>query len=86
MLGVRVSRRVRQARQWRTNNNTDILPIHNKQTGVERLNGRLKAHRRLNSVRVRGRFKVRIHAMMSVIVCQVRALATGSRRSLRKAA
>lgn len=57
--------------------------IYNKRTAIERLNGRLKAHRRLNSVRVRGRFKVRVHVMMSVIVCQAQALATGSRNSVR---
>ena len=58
--------------------------IYNKWTAIERLNGRLKAHRKLNSVRIRGRFKVRIHAMLSVIVCQAQALATGSRCSVRK--
>ena len=32
--------------------------IYNRRVAVERLNGRLKAHRRLNSLRVRGRLKV----------------------------
>ncbi len=32
-------------------------------------------HHRLDHVRVRGRIKVRIHALMSVIVVQARALA-----------
>jgi len=58
--------------------------IYNKRTAIERLNGRLTAHRRLNSIRVRGRFKVRIHAMLSVIVCQAQALATKSRVSVRR--
>lgn len=35
----------------------------------------LKAFRKLNDVRVRGRFKVRVHAMLSVIMLQARALA-----------
>lgn len=60
--------------------------IYNRRTAIERLNGRLKAHRRLNSVRVRGRFKVGLHAMLSVVVCQALALATGCRASVRKAA
>ena len=60
--------------------------IYNRRVAVERLNGRLKAHRKLNAVRVRGRFKVRTHAMRSVIVCQAHALATGSRASVRKVA
>ena len=60
--------------------------IYSQRTSIERLNGRLKGFRKLNSVRVRGRFKVRIHAMMSVIVCQALALATGSRASIRSVA
>ncbi len=53
---------------------------------MERLNGRLKAHRRLDSLRVRGRAKVRIHAMLSTITCQALALATGGRVSVRRVA
>jgi len=68
----------------RTNKTPEWKEIYNKRTSIERLNGRLKAHRRLNSVRVRGRFKVRIHAMMSIIVCQAQALATGSRSCVRR--
>ena len=49
--------------------------LYNRRTSIERLNGRLKAFRKLNHVRVRGRLKVRVHAMLSVIVCQARALA-----------
>jgi len=60
--------------------------IFNRRTAIERLNGRLKGFRKLNDVRVRGRFRVRIHAMMSIIVCQEQALATGSRASVRKVA
>ena len=60
--------------------------IYKQRTSIERLNGRLKGFRKLNQVRVRGRFKVRIHAMMSIIVCQAHALATGSRESVRKVA
>ena len=60
--------------------------VYNRRVSIERLNGRLKTHRRLDSVRVRGRHKVRIHAMISVIVCQSIALATKSRLSVRKVA
>ena len=60
--------------------------IYNRRTAVERLNGRLKAHRRLNSVRVRGLFKVRLHTFLSIITCQALALATKSRASVRSVA
>jgi IS5 family transposase len=60
--------------------------IYNRRVSIERLNGRLKAHRKLNSVRTRGRFKVRVHAMLSIIMCQAQALATGCRASVRKIA
>lgn len=60
--------------------------IYNTRSAMERLNGRLKGFRKLDRVRVRGRFRVRIHAMMSIIVCQAQALATGSRASVRKVA
>jgi transposase len=49
--------------------------VYNRRTAIERLNGRLKAFRKLNDVRVRGRFKVRLHALLSVIMLQARALA-----------
>ncbi len=68
----------------RTKKTPEGKAIYNKRTAVERLNGRLKGFRKLNDVRVRGRFKVRIHAMMSVIVCQAQALASGCRDSVRK--
>ena len=60
--------------------------IYNRRVAIERLNGRLKDHRKLNTVRVRGSFKVRIHALLSIIVCQAQALATESRASVRKVA
>ena len=40
------------------------------ETAIERLNGRLKGHRKLNSVRGRGIAKVKLHAMMAAVVCQ----------------
>ena len=60
--------------------------IYSHRTAIERLFGRLKAHRRLNSVRVRGRAKVHVHALLSVTVLQAQALATGCRDSVRKVA
>lgn len=49
--------------------------IYNRRSAIERLNGRLKAFRRLDSVRVRGWRKARVHAILSVIVLQARAVA-----------
>ncbi len=60
--------------------------VYNRRTAIERLNSRLKAFRRLDSVRVRGRFKVRIHVMLAIVVVQAQALATGCRNSVRKVA
>lgn len=60
--------------------------IYNRRTAIERLNSRLKGHRRLDSVRVRGRGKVLVHALLAVIVCQAQAVATESRASVRKVA
>ena len=70
----------------KTEKTADWRLIYNRRTSIERLNGRLKVHRRLDSVRVRGRFKIRIHAMLSAMVCQAQALATGSLAQVRKAA
>ena len=58
-----------------TEKTADWKMIYNRRSSIERLNGRLKAFRKLNHVRVRGRFKVRIHVMLSVIALQARALA-----------
>ena len=60
--------------------------IYSRRQAIERLNGRLKAHRRLNNLTVRGRFKVRVHAWLSIIVCQAQAVATGTCRSVRAVA
>lgn len=68
----------------KTKRTAEWRAIYSRRIAVERLNGRLKAHRRLNNVTVRGRFKVRVHAFLSIIVCQAQALATGSRISVRK--
>ena len=57
--------------------------VYNRRVAIERLNGRLKAHRKLNAVRVLGHLKVQVHTMMATIVCQAQALATGSRISVR---
>ena len=43
-----------------------------------------KVCRKLNRVRVRGAFKFRVHAMLSIIACYAEALATRSRVSVRK--
>jgi hypothetical protein len=46
-----------------------------RRISIERLNGRLKAFRKLDAARVRGRRKVRIHALHAIIIVQARALA-----------
>ncbi len=61
----------------------ELKAIYNQRSAIERLNGRLKDFRKLNYVRVRGRQKVRAHAMMAVLVTQAQALATNSRVSVR---
>lgn len=60
--------------------------IYKRRTAIERLNGRLKGFYKLDAVRVRGRGKVRLHALLSVIMLQARALATNSRICVRKVA
>lgn len=70
----------------RTDKTEEWKAIYNRRSALERLNGRLKGFRKLDSVRVRGKMKVRVHAMMSIIVCQAQALATDSRASVRKVA
>ena len=60
--------------------------IYNRRTSVERLFGRLKCHRKLNSIRVRGIRKVTVHCLMSVIVFQAQVLATGNGGLVRKVA
>ena len=70
----------------KTKMTADWKMIYNRRTSIERVNGRLKAHRRLDSIRVRGRMKVRLHAMMSTLVMQAQALATGCRMSVRAVA
>ncbi len=59
----------------RQSETTDWRAIFRRRTSIERINGRLKAFFALNSLRVRGHRKVLIHAHMSVIALQVRAVA-----------
>jgi len=49
--------------------------IYRQRASVERLNGRLKGFFRLNSIRVRGIQKVRVHMFLSILTLQARALA-----------
>ena len=58
--------------------------IFDRRTGIERVFARLKAHRRLNSLRVRGINKVRVHCLLSVIALQAHTLATNRRASVRR--
>lgn len=49
--------------------------IYRRRTAVERLNSRLKAFYRLNHVRTRGKQKVSLHAVLSVVVLLASAIA-----------
>lgn len=60
--------------------------IYNRRTSAERLFGRLKGHRKLNHIRVRGIRKVTVHCLMAVIVFQAQVLATGNGGLVRKVA
>jgi len=53
--------------EWRT--------IYRRRTAVERLNSRMKAFYRLDSIRVRGKMKVALHALLSTVALEARALA-----------
>ena len=61
--------------QARRNRIPEWNAIFSKRTSVERINARLKGFYKLDSLRVRGRMKVRLHAFMSVLALQARALA-----------
>ncbi len=49
--------------------------IYSKRTAVERVNSKLKEHRRLNTHCHRGLAKVRLHCLMSVLSLTISALA-----------
>ena len=54
---------------------TEWKRLYRRRNAIERLNGRLKGFRKLDSVRVRGRHKVMVHALLACMVTQARALA-----------
>lgn len=58
--------------------------IYNRRTCAERLFSRLKCHRKLNHIRVRGIQKVRIHCLMAMIVYLAQVASTGSNGLVRK--
>ncbi|MCH9036894.1 MAG: transposase [Chloroflexi bacterium] len=60
--------------------------LYHRRVAVERVNSRLKGHRGLNHVTVKGIRKVSVHCFLSMIVLQSQALATHSRMSVRKVA
>ena len=60
--------------------------IYNRRTSVERVFGRLKGHRKLNYVRVRGIEKVTTHCLVALITMQAQAIATGCRALVRTVA
>ena len=59
---------------------------YHRRISVEQAFGRLKCHRKLNSIRVRGIDKVTLHCFLSVIVLQSQAVATNFRALMRKVA
>jgi len=61
----------RALKEWREEYNE----IKKARTSVERLNGRLKGFFALDHLRVRGNTKVKLHAHLSVMALQARALA-----------
>jgi transposase len=58
--------------------------IYNRRTCAERLFSRLKCHRKLNFIRVRGIRKVRVHCLMAMIVYLAQVASTGSNGLVRK--
>lgn len=56
----------------------------NLSVSLERVFGRLKRQRKLNSIRVRGIKKVTMHCTLAVLVLQAQAIATQSRALVRK--
>jgi len=56
-----------ETKEWKT--------TYSKRTSIERLFGRLKNHRRLNNITVRGSYKVMVHSLIPLIVTQASALA-----------
>jgi len=58
--------------------------IYSQRTSIERVFARLKAHWKLNSLRVRGINKVKVHCLLSVIAVQAQVLATHRRASVRR--
>jgi len=61
----------------------DWKVLYRKRTSVERLYGRLKQHRRLNSLTWRGLAKATIHACLSVITSQATYLVMGGLTQVR---
>jgi len=58
--------------------------VFDRRGSVERTFSRLKDYRKLNSIRVRGLKKVRVHCLLSAIALQAGALATNRRACVRR--
>lgn len=76
----------KKAKEYRDYIGTEWKGLYARRSAIERVNSRLKAFRRLDHVRVRGRMKLWVHSIMSVMVMQALALATGAKRSVRAVA
>jgi transposase len=64
--------------------NAEWQDIFDRRGSVERVFSRLKAHRKLNNVRVRGIKKVQVHCLLSLIALQAHTLASGRRACVRR--
>jgi transposase len=62
-------------KRWLPEETPEWQVIFNLRTAIERVFGRMKNHRRLNNITVRGSRRVTVHSLMPVIVTQAIALA-----------
>ena len=60
-----------ETREWKL--------LFGRRSAIERVNGRLKGHRRLNNITVRGKWKVTVHCYLSMMVVQAQALSEYSK-------
>jgi hypothetical protein len=65
-----------------TRDSEEWCALYDKRTSIERVNSKLKEHRRLNSHCHRGLEKVRVHCLMSVLSLVVTALAASQNNLL----
>lgn len=62
-------------KKWLAEETVEWQAIFNRRTAVERVFSRMKNHRRLNNITVRGKRRVTVHSLLPIIVTQAVALA-----------